>query len=126
MASRSPKSAESDANRWQMTQQFKDLVHKELERRGWSLSRLAAEAGVSRPQVYRMFPVDPIDNEIWSSSSVAKVCRVLELDPPMVATTASDNETERKLLSLARGLSEGQQQILIKLIESLLKGGSNS
>lgn len=126
MAARAPKSAESEAKRWQMTQDFKDSVRAELVRRGWSQAKLADEAGVSRPQVYRMFPVAPIDNEIWVSSAFAKVCRVLNMPPPMVPTAASDDEHERKLLRLARGLTPSQQQMLISFIESLLETDSDS
>lgn len=73
-----------------------------------------------------MFPIDPIDNEIWVSSSVAAVCRVLSMEPPMVPTASSENETERKLLSLTRSLTTEQQKMLIPIVESLLKSGGNS
>lgn len=89
-------------------------------RRGWSRQRLAKEVGIGRATAYRLLPMEPIENEIWSSTAVPEICAVLGLPPPMEATEIARDEQDRKILELVRSLPSETKQDLIRMIERLL------
>lgn len=109
-----------DSPKVQMTREWKNLVLRTLEQRGWSVDRLAREVEISRSLAYRIFPADPVDNEIWSSSVVPEVCEALGLPPPMEPTEVARNPEDRKILELVRSMPEDMKLSLIRFIESLL------
>lgn len=96
--------------RYQMTDAWKAGVDAELERRGWSRTDLARNAGLAKSVISAMLSPRQV-----ASDAVPVVCQVLGLPMPVVG--AVDGEVIEEMAKL----SDEDKRAVLELIRRLAK-----
>ena len=97
-----------------ITPEWVSLIEQELNRRGWTVSRLAQELDVSHVTVGRL-----LRGEVRASAHVRRICDVLDLPTPTAAVAAQSRHN--RLLAKMEKLNDAQRALVESLIEEMLR-----
>lgn len=105
-----------------MTQAWKDKVEAALEARGKKRAWLAAELGVTRGFVTKLLKKNP-DGSMHqvASEAVPRICALLDLPMPLVATPDEPDEKKKRLMRLIDAMPDSAKDGLIATLEGLFK-----